>query len=264
MVLTGDGGDELLSGYTLYQHEKFASRYQSLPRRIKVTFPKVLSCIPIGVKSRLGYKIKRAQIISATANMGFEERYLNKNLCADLPTIKTLLTCEDQFPVEQFLGDLMNRCQYRDPFYKMMFLNFKLTLPDDMLAKVDRMSMAYSLETRAPFLDHRLIEFMARVHKNVKMKNYERKTVLRNSIAKRLPAKLLQAPKKGFSVPLNKWFSDDSFVESLKQLQHPMFQQDAITEIIAKNKQGKQAYGNLLWMLLVLQNNLAPISLKMN
>ncbi len=83
----------------------------------------------------------------------------------------------------------------------------RVSLPDDMLAKVDRASMAHSLETRVPFLDHRLVEFLASVAPAVKIARLERKRVLRRSIGRRLPPPLLSAAKRGFGVPLETWFA---------------------------------------------------------
>ena len=75
--------------------------------------------------------------------------------------------------------------------------------------------MANSLETRLPFLDHRLIEFMARVDKRVKLQGFEKKSVLRRTVGKSLPNAILNAPKKGFGIPLRDWFKDDSFIKQL-------------------------------------------------
>ncbi len=96
-----------------------------------------------------------------------------------------------------------------------MYLNFKHDLPNDYLVKVDRMSMANSLETRVPFLDHRLVEFMVQVDKKVKMQGWERKSILRNTIGKKLPPNVLAAPKKGFGIPLREWFKEDSFKNNI-------------------------------------------------
>jgi asparagine synthase (glutamine-hydrolysing) len=100
-----------------------------------------------------------------------------------------------------------------------MFLNFKLFLPEDYLVKVDRMSMAHSLEARVPFIDHRLVEFSIGIDKNIKMERMERKSILRNTIGKKmLPPSLLKASKKGFRVPLVEWFKDDSMKDRLEKL----------------------------------------------
>jgi asparagine synthase (glutamine-hydrolysing) len=126
-----------------------------------------------------------------------------------------------------------------------------------MLTKVDRMSMAYSLETRTPFLDFRLVEYMAHVHKNLKMRGYERKTILRQTIAQKLPQTLLTAPKKGFGPPLREWFKGDSFTEKLNNLETtPFFNNKTISEIIQANKSGKKDYGNFIWMLIILSKKL--------
>ena len=134
-----------------------------------------------------------------------------------------------------------------------MYFQFKILLPDDFLTKVDRMSMAASLETRVPFLDYRLVEFMAKVHRDVKMERYQRKTVLRNTIGRRLPPPLLHAPKRGFSIPLREWFKDKAFDQKLQALYTSDFglKKDIIKKLIQDNNSGKEDFGNLLWMLFV-------------
>ena len=152
----------------------------------------------------------------------------------------------------------MKNCTYKDPFYQLMFLNFKLTLPEAMLVKVDRRSMAYSLETRAPFLDYRLIDYMATVHKDIKMKKMERKSVLRATIGKKLPEAILTAPKKGFGVPLREWFKEDHFSDRLNSLENslPFLNKSILEEIVLANKKSEGDYGSFIWMLFVLKENL--------
>jgi len=94
---------------------------------------------------------------------------------------------------------------------------------------------------------------MAHAHKDIKMKNYERKTVLCNTIGKKLPAPLLSAPKKGFGIPLREWFKGDSFTERLNDLEAmPFLNDEIVREIIQNNKSGKKDYGNFIWMLFIL------------
>lgn len=256
MVLTGDGGDEVLSGYTLYRHEKFAVHYQKLPNWIKKSIPSIIAAVPNLNKESLSYKLSQAELIAGSFNKDFNGRYLHKDLCGNLDTIKELTKNLSVYPIEDFMNDFMKNCHFKDPFYKLMYLNFKLTLPNDMLVKVDRMSMAHSLETRAPFLDHRLIEYMAKVDKKVKMNGLQNKSVLRNTIGQQLPSSLLKAPKKGFSVPLKKWFHQESFEPKFKDLgNHLSFIDSAVLkELIEKNNLfgGQIKTGNLIWMLFVL------------
>ncbi|HVG40841.1 MAG TPA: asparagine synthase (glutamine-hydrolyzing) [Chitinophagaceae bacterium] len=255
MVLTGDGGDEVLSGYTIYQGEKFASRYQKLPGWVRSGFPSLISIISKQLKGSVRYKLNRIQDVCNSSNLDFQNRYLSKAASIDLSTIKQITKGKKVYPIEEFFGDFMKKCTYKDSFYKLMYLNLKLSLPDDMLVKVDRMSMAHSLETRAPFLDFRLIEYMAHVHKDIKMRHFERKTVLRKTIGPKLPQPILNAPKRGFAVPLREWFKEDSFGERLNNLGKamPFFNQQIIRKIIQENKVGKKDFGNFIWLLLVLE-----------
>ena len=136
-----------------------------------------------------------------------------------------------------------------------MYLNFKHNLPDDYLVKVDRMSMSNSIKTRAPFLDYRLIEFMVKVCKNIKLQGFERKSILRKTIGKNLPKQLLYASKKGFATPLRDWFKDENYNTSLnfKNLNN-IFDKKILKKIIDENNSGKKDNGNFLWTLIMLDN----------
>jgi asparagine synthase (glutamine-hydrolysing) len=123
-----------------------------------------------------------------------------------------------------------------------------------MLVKTDRMSMAHSLETRIPFLDYRLIEYMVKVHKNIKMRNLERKSILKDTIGNRLPRPVLKAPKKGFSVPLRYWFRDASFKIQFENLEHDIdyLHKNGFDEILRRNTTGRSDDGSFIWKLFVL------------
>jgi asparagine synthase (glutamine-hydrolysing) len=257
MVLTGDGGDEVLSGYTMYQGEKFASQYGLLPKWAQSAIPLFLSIASKPLRHSLRYKFNRAEEVCNSSRLNFQNRFLAKAASVDLNVIKNLVKSEHVYPIEEYLSDFLKGCTYKDTFYQLMYLNLKLSLPDDMLTKVDRMSMAYSLETRTPFLDFRLIDYLAHVHKDVKMKKYERKTILKQTIGKKLPESILNAPKKGFGPPLREWFKDDSFNYYQNNLkQSPILNHEITNEIIKMNKAGKKDYGNFIWMLIILNEKL--------
>ncbi|TAF67482.1 MAG: asparagine synthase (glutamine-hydrolyzing) [Cytophagales bacterium] len=255
MVLTGDGGDEVLSGYTTYQGEKFASQFQKLPRIFQKAIPKVANQIAkINKGNRIGYGMRRVQNLTEVSQQpfidrladkaGFYGKKIAKELTQHLPTIR----------IEDYLHDFYKDCPYEDNFYKMMYFNLKNSLPYDMLVKVDRMSMAHSLETRVPFLDYRLVELMVQVHKKVKMEGYERKSVLRKTVARKLPPNLLKAGKKGFGVPLREWFKDKSFEQRLDSLKQDFgLHNPSIERIIRENNTGERDHGNLIWMLFILK-----------
>jgi asparagine synthase (glutamine-hydrolysing) len=153
----------------------------------------------------------------------------------------------------------MKGCRFKDPFYKLMYFQHKVTLPDDILTKVDRMSMAYSLETRIPFLDHRIIELLFGVHKDLKLKGYVNKVILRNTVAnKALPSELLKAPKKGFSIPLRDWFKEDDLNSRIKEMllaksDNTLYNSLGIEKLINQNRTGASDTGNFIWMVVVLK-----------
>lgn len=258
MVLTGDGGDEVLSGYTIYQGEKFAEKYNKLPQIVKQCLPILLTKFSKPFKDSIRYKLNRIKNVCDTSKMTFENRYLNKMTPWGLPIIKQM--CKDQkvYPVEEFLSDFMKNCSYKDTFYKLMFLNLKLSLPDNMLVKIDRMCMAYSLESRTPFLDHRLIEYMTNVDKNVKLRHFTLKMVLRKSIGLQLPKQLLSAPKRGFDVPLREWFKDATFTQQIDNLINniPHFDKQFIRSLAEMNRNGERDLGEFLWRLFVLEKSM--------
>jgi asparagine synthase (glutamine-hydrolysing) len=140
-----------------------------------------------------------------------------------------------------------------------MYLDFKHHLPNDYLVKVDRMSMAASLETRIPFLDYRLIEYMVQVDKDVKMQGWERKSVLRNTIGKQLPESIMNAPKKGFGIPLREWFKDQSFnthIEKNLSKASTILDAEMVQKIVRQNNSGQKDNGNFIWTMMMLDKSL--------
>lgn len=266
MILTGDGGDEILSGYRIYQGEKFATQYQQLPAWVRKGIPGFFSLISRPFDGHaFNYPLKRIQRVTSSSNSDFKNRFLSKIASIDIEFIKQMTNDKQKYPVEEFLADFLSNCRYKDTFYRLMYLNHKLTLPDDMLVKTDRMSMAHSIEIRTPFLDYRLIEYMAKVDKDIKMRNYERKSVLRHTVGRKLPEGILKAPKKGFSVPLRYWFKSESFKKKLQDLEKDMefLAGNKMETILKRNITGREDDGNFIWKLFVLSKTLAasfPVS----
>ena len=257
MVLTGDGGDEVLSGYTAYQGEKFARQYGRLPGPVRRSVPGLLRTAGHVLRGRPRFKVNRAVNVSESSNLSFERRLAHKISRAEPELVARLLgPAGDRVSLHDYLEDRMAKCPWRDPFYRLMYFHLKVSLPDDMLVKVDRMSMAHSLETRTPFLDHRIVEYLCGVDKSVKMDGYERKTILRRTLARTLPHSLLHAPKKGFSVPLGYWFRGEDFVRragELAQADGIGLDPRVLGTVIDRNRRGEEDHGELLWLLLVLQ-----------
>ena len=158
-------------------------------------------------------------------------------------------------PIEDYINDFVKKINYKDDFYKLMHIDLKSRLPDGYLAKVDRMSMANSIETRAPFLDYRLIEFMTGIDKNIKQNNFETKSILKRTIAKDLPKRLLNAKKKGFVAPLTDWFKNEDNSYLLKNLKNSDWKLDneVIQNILIQNSNSNSDNGLFIWQLLILR-----------
>jgi asparagine synthase (glutamine-hydrolysing) len=254
MVLTGDGGDEVLSGYVSYQGVKLLQTYNKLPRSLRENLPGFLYRISQPLKGSIRFKIDKVKNAAQTADLDFNSRMLEKIPTTSLKIIKDLtLNKGKQISLEEYFNQIMSVCNYKDDFYKLMYYNLKHSLPDDMLTKVDRMSMASSLEARIPFLDYRLVEFMVKVDKNIKMCGLERKSILKKTIGKRLPKALLRGPKKGFGIPLLDWFNSSEFKERLENLKksNSGLNNRIINELISDNARGIKNNGNIIWMLFL-------------
>ncbi|MES2132264.1 MAG: asparagine synthase (glutamine-hydrolyzing) [Bacteroidota bacterium] len=257
MVLTGDGGDEALSGYTAYKGIKVTSFINNnLPGVFKKIIIGSVNTAAKVFKGSLRYKLNKISNVLQTSNLPFHIRVAEKIACTSLKDIKTITkNIPGVIAVETYFESLLQTCRFKDDFYKLMYVHYLHNLPNDYLVKVDRMSMANSIETRVPFLDFRLIEFMATVHKDVKMQGWELKSVLRNSIGKNLPASVLNAPKRGFGIPLREWFKEEGFNDLLEenlQKVKEMLDRDTINKIVTENKEGKKDNGNFIWALIQL------------
>jgi asparagine synthase (glutamine-hydrolysing) len=256
MVLTGDGGDEALSGYSSYLGLKISSLINKVPPPIQKAYLVINKIIADSSANRFRYKLNKIDDVIRTAGLDFNNRVAQKTVYTSFANIKKLTNgIPHVVRIEEYLSDFIGKTSYKDAFYKMMYYHYKHSLPNDYLVKVDRMSMANSLETRLPFLDYRIIEFMAHVDKNVKLQGWERKSVLRNTIGKTLPDSILNAPKRGFGVPLREWFKDDSFnnlISSNLVSAKELLSSSGIDSILKENKSGMRDNGNFIWSLIVL------------
>lgn len=255
MVLTGDGGDEILSGYPSYQALKFGEYYSYIPGVIQKILHFGLNGISHLFHGQKKYDIIRVLRMLDTSQQKFEDIIWERLTTNSIHEIKDLLSPNrDRILIEDYISDTMSKCSYQDNFYKQMHLNFKLFLPDDYLTKVDRMTMANSLEARVPFLDYRLVELMIRVHKNVKMQGLERKSVLKDTYGGRLPKQYLKAKKKGFRIPIREWVKQSEIQGDLMNLCNSsgIFDNEIVKKIILKNHSGIEDQGNNIWMMILL------------
>jgi len=140
---------------------------------------------------------------------------------------------------------------------KASYADLRHRLLEDMLVKMDRMSMAHSLEVRSPLLDHKLVEFVAALPANVKMRGWETKALLRDTVRRYLPAATLRKRKQGFSVPLRQWLRGslyemvhDYLSATHGHLPRGVFNHATVSRVLAEHYRGEADYSALIWLLL--------------
>jgi asparagine synthase (glutamine-hydrolysing) len=151
------------------------------------------------------------------------------------------------------------RAPQGDPLARSLYLDFKTWLADDGLVKVDRMSMAHGLEVRCPLLDHRVVELAARVPSRWKLSNGTSKLLLRRVAARRLPAEILERPKRGFAPPISRWLREDLRDFSRDLLLGPgavggaLFDRRAVERLLDDHEARRIEAAWPLWSLLMLE-----------
>lgn len=141
---------------------------------------------------------------------------------------------------------------------KQAMFDVNFYLQEDLLTKVDRASMKYSLETRVPFLDHRIVEFALNLSPHLKYKNGTSKYLLKEVLYQYLPKSYFDRPKQGFAIPLSNWLKTDLFYLIEKYLseqvvnKHNIVKFDIVKKILEQYKSGRDYYYNKLWLMIIL------------
>jgi asparagine synthase (glutamine-hydrolysing) len=254
MVLSGDGGDEAFAGYERY------TKYMRLNAMARATLGlagPALGLAGTALRGRLGNRLRR---IGARAGLPYPERYLSAValgtdaevsplLAADLAGIDPYGSVRGHFGREDVAGE-MDRILSGD---------MDSYLVDDILVKVDRATMANSLEARAPLLDHVLLEFCARLPFRLKNDGREGKIILRDVARRWLPAESLAKRKQGFGIPLDRWFRDDLRPLMLDLLgdrsfrERGVFDERGVRACFEAHLSGQRDFGELLWLVLTYE-----------
>jgi asparagine synthase (glutamine-hydrolysing) len=251
VALSGDGADELFGGYKTYLADRYARRLRRLPHGVRALAARAAHSLPVSdEKIGLDYKITRMLEGSLldpvdahlywNGTFGESDR---RNLLADPSWHAAPIVSpgEDVGYLNQFL-----------------WLDQICYLPDDILNKCDRMSMAHSLEVRPPFLDHRIVEFAARLPEDLKIHGTQLKFVLRELMREKLPPSVLKRGKEGFDIPAHHWFRTTLrplLTETLSEANvraSGLFSWEAVERVIRSHLERRANLGYHLWGLLVL------------
>ncbi len=255
VALSGDGGDESFGGYAKYSIDQIENRVRHLVPRC------VLSLLSAAFRHSVAGIGKKAYSLCSTAAMSPAEGFYMTNTFFPDNMMKGFLS--DGFanaingynPFEH-TSRYYNSANGGDHFSRVLYTDLKSYLPGDILAKVDRMSMANSLEVRSPLLDHKVIEFAAKIPSLLKTKGESKKIILKKAFEKILPAELMNRKKHGFEVPLDNWFRSE-----LKQMAYNyLFNKEYMNEYIKVpqlkemwnwHQEQKVNAGTNLWALLM-------------
>jgi asparagine synthase (glutamine-hydrolysing) len=275
VALSGDGADELFGGYNRYtQGPGIWGKLFKIPRPLRQTLGLSISSIPIGGWDKVGKSLNYLKFGSQNFSQLGGKAYKVANRLKEMKTLDEIyLNPVSEWPQQTNLvkglansKDLLNS-RFREeiellthPEYKMMFLDGKTYLSDDILCKVDRASMSVSLETRAPFLDHRLAELAWRLPLNMKINNGQGKYILRQLLYKYVPRELIERPKMGFGVPLGQWLRGplrewaEGLLNEQRLEREGYLNPQPITEIWRLHLSGKYDYSARIWAVLIFQS----------
>jgi len=255
MVLTGDGGDEVLSGYNSYKGILVNGRIAKFESIFNKSMTPLLDLFIDYLPLRDKHRLQRINRIIHTSKKNFAERFIQRRNGTPIKLIKQLFPYSRKLvDAEEYTNDIVNRIPYKHDFYKLMYMHFKYDLPNGYLVKVDRMSMANSIETRSPFLDYRLIEFMVKVDKSIKLEKFEQKSILKKTLGKDLPKRVLHKKKSGFSIPLRDWLKYDFNCDF--QNMRNIIDQTSLNKLLSDHFNGTIDNSNVIWNLLVLNRRL--------
>ena len=262
VALSGDGGDEMFAGYDVYRGHVLSERVRRLPSSVLRAGAGVLDRT-----GRLGGE-RRERLERAARNLrdaGREAplRFRDKQQMIFRSNVLAGFAEGNWVAGEtgrEGEGFRRRFAAFASPLEAIAAWQRENSLVDDMLVKVDRMSMASSLEVRTPFLDHRVAELVNRIPFPVKMPELRSKHLLKTILAHHLSEEFVNRPKQGFVVPLNAWFRDDlvgyarSLVLAPEGRSRAVLRRDALERVLGEHASGRRNWGSAVWALVMFEN----------
>jgi asparagine synthase (glutamine-hydrolysing) len=263
VVLTGDGGDELFGGYDTYVAQQWDGRYRRLPAMLRTwALPALMRRVPPQpAKKGLINKAKRFVEGSALPPSLQHVRWMIFLNDADKEMLYTpsLQEALDGHSTTSLFESYLQRVAHADPLAQQQYVDVKTYLADNILTKVDRMSMATSLEVRVPLLDHRIVEYALNLPPHLKLRRGRTKQILRQTMESRLPGSVLKKPKQGFSMPMKHWLRSSLRPLMLDLLSEETlhcqgyFDPSTVTCWMREHLDGRADHSHRLWALIVFE-----------
>ncbi len=255
VVLTGDGGDESFGGYGRYLAARRLRNLAGVPasRQLAAAARWTFSKVP--VSSHLRWRADQWQRL---VRMTPEQRYVRRISVIRPELSSLLLTNPSASDQSGYLADALASGP-SDPLDRLLYADLLTYLPEDLLVKMDRATMAHSLEARAPLLDHKVVEFAALLPTERKIKGDDTKAILRAVAKTLLPAELIDRPKMGFGIPMREWFRGslgDAYADLVlasDAATRDYVDQEVAASLLSKHRTGRVSHAHDLWELLMLE-----------
>ncbi len=263
VALSGDGGDELFAGYPTYQAHRLAGPLELIPPLLRRRLLRpVVERLPVSLDNlSFDFKLKR---FVAGLDFGPVDRHAAW-LGSFTPAEQRELFAADALarmeapPSYAAFHEMLSHAPSASGLERMLYLDLKGYLGEGVLTKVDRASMACSLEVRVPLLDHRVVELASSLPTHLKLRRVTTKYVLKRALAGVLPRDILERPKKGFGVPLGRWFRGE-LAPMLRDVCAPevirragLFRPEAVGRLLAEHAEGRHDHRKKLYTLLAFQ-----------
>ena len=256
VALSGDGGDELFAGYNRYSQAMSRGPLAQLPRAIRKSLQPMAHWLPHGAWGRNHLHWSGFDFLDAYIELVSQFTRLSKLSLYSESFRAQLLQLDGPAAMFREIGKRVNAS---DDLESLLYLDAKTYLPGDILTKVDRMSMAVSLEARAPLLDHKLIEFVTRIPSSLKLRGNETKYILKRAVQGLVPDEILNRPKMGFGLPVQEWINHElrtrirETLTSQRASQRGYFDQRYIGVLLDEHEHARRDHSARLWTLFMLE-----------
>lgn len=266
VALSADAGDEVFAGYPKYPLAlDFLRKISRVPYLIKRPAGAVLGKLPdsllIALSGNTAASIKKKRFADLLKKGNLTAPVIMDQLLSQVYTNEQLSGLLKQpvskpwsfFEAEGLIGSQSGSLD------KMLAIDYKTYMPDDILVKVDRAGMSVSLEGREPLLDHRLLEWVAQLPEDLKLRGNNGKYLLKKIVHQYVPKEMMERPKMGFGVPVFKWLRNDlkyytdEFMNDEAFARHGLFRESGVKRIMERFFAGDRNYNSLFWYLLMFQ-----------
>ena len=267
VILSGVGGDELFGGYRRYLGSQLAGYFNRLPIALrKKWIPSLLAALPQDRHSNLKNYIRYADAFVKSAHSDATAQYMSYITLFSSDLQESLLATgrtKDSFPSNAFASSIMKNYFEAHPnltgLNQLIYADLKTSLADDLLALTDKMTMAASIECRAPLVDHELIEMASSMPDSMKVRGFTMKYLLKKAVKPWLPPEILNRKKRGFGAPVGSWIRNDlsplvdNLLSETQVKRRGLFNWSVIREMIAVHKAQKSDYTDHLLALINLE-----------